>query len=68
MADTPANIHEVTLGHLESAMERAHEHFIQFAKTQDYAYEQDRKMVSLVQALGVREVASKNVPAGPTSP
>lgn len=37
----------------------AGEHSQQFNKILDLNYEMDRKMVSLVQSLGVREVTSK---------
>lgn len=47
-------------GRLLSAGASAHEHFVQFGKILDLAYEGDRKMVSLVQSLGVRESASQS--------
>jgi len=47
-------------GRLLSAGAMAHEHFVQFGKILDLAYEADRKMVSLVESLGVREVTSKS--------
>jgi len=47
-------------GRLLSAGVSAHEHFVTFQKVLDLAYEADRKMVSLVEALGVRESASKS--------
>lgn len=59
-ADVPANVHEQALGRLSSAGASAHEHFVQFGKVLDYAYESDRKMVSLVESLGVRESASQS--------
>jgi hypothetical protein len=71
MPEVPSAIHEQNLGRLASAGASAHEHFIQFGKILDYAYESDRKMVSLVESLGVREVTSqagqKGIPgsAGP---
>jgi hypothetical protein len=46
-------------GRLLSAGASAHEHFVQFGKILDLAYEADRKMVSLVESLGVRESASQ---------
>lgn len=49
---------------LLSAGASAHEHFVQFGKILDLAYEADRKMVSLVESLGVREVTSKSGQAG----
>lgn len=59
MADVPANIHEQTLSRLSSVGAFGHEHFAQFGKILDLNYETDRKMVSLVQSLGVREVTSQ---------
>lgn len=47
-------------GRLLSAGASAHEHFVMFGKVLDYAYEADRKMVSLVESLGVRESTSKS--------
>lgn len=47
-------------GRLLSAGASAHEHFVQFSKILDLEYEADRKMVSLVESLGVREVASRS--------
>lgn len=64
MPEVPHAIHEQNLGRLASAGASAHEHFIQFAKILDYAYESDRKMVSLVESLGVREVTSASGQAG----
>ena len=55
----PAEIHEQNLARLAGAGAQAHEHFVQFGKILDLSYEQDRKMVSLVESLGVREVTSK---------
>lgn len=57
--DVPASIHEQSLSRLSSAGSTAHEHFIQFNKILDLNYEADRKVVSLVQSLGVREVTSQ---------
>lgn len=58
MSDVPDNVHQQALSRLSSAGASAHEHFIQFSKVLDLSYEQDRKMVSLVESLGVREVTS----------
>jgi hypothetical protein len=52
------------LGRLAQAGLQAHEHFVQFGKVLDLSYEQDRKMVSLVESLGVREVTSASGQAG----
>ena len=56
----PAEIHEQNLARLAGAGAQAHEHSVQFGKILDLSYEQDRKMVSLVESLGVREVTSKS--------
>lgn len=71
MADVPALMHETGLSRIHGAGVSAHEHFVQFGKILDLSYESDRKMVSLVESLGVREVTSqagqKGIPgsAGP---
>jgi hypothetical protein len=62
--DVPPAIHEQTLSRLSSVGAQAHEHFQQFNKILDLNYEADRKQVSLVQALGVREVTSRAGQAG----
>jgi len=64
MADVPVSVHEQTLSRLSAAGAQSHEHFVQFGKVLDLSYEQDRKMVSLVESLGVREVTSKAGQAG----
>lgn len=45
----------------------AQNNFITTTKAQDLDYLEGKRLVSLEEAVGVREVASKNVPAGPTS-
>ena len=56
----PSEIYEQNRARLLSAGASAHEHFVQFGKILDLAYESDRKMVSLVESLGVREVTSQS--------
>ena len=61
MATTlPAEIHEQNLTRLAQAGINSHEHHNTFGKILDLNYEMDRKMVSLVQSLGVREVTSQS--------
>lgn len=60
MATVPTNIDEQNIARIAAAGASAHEHFVQFGKILDLAYEADRKMVSLVEALGVRESTSKS--------
>lgn len=59
-ADARSEIFESGRGRLLSAGASAHEHFVNYGKILDYAYEADRKMVSLVESLGVRESTSKS--------
>jgi hypothetical protein len=56
----PSNLDQQNIARIASAGASAHEHFISFGKILDLAYEADRKMVSLVESLGVREVASRS--------
>lgn len=72
MPDVPTTIHEQSLTRLSSAGTLAHENFVTFNHILDLAYESDRKQVSLVEALGVREVTSKSgqvgIPMAATQP
>ena len=45
----------------------AQNNFVTLQKVNDYDFLENKRMVTLDEAIGVREVASKNVPAGPTS-
>lgn len=45
----------------------AHENFTTIQKIVDYDYLENKRMVTLDEAIGVREVASKTVPAGPNT-
>lgn len=56
----PSNLDQQNIARVASAGASAHEHFINYGKILDYAYESDRKMVSLVESLGVRESTSKS--------
>jgi len=46
----------------------AQNNFITVQKVVDYDYLENKRMVTLDEAIGVREVSSKSVPAGPISP
>ena len=59
-----SEVAEQNQARLLSAGASAHEHFVQFGKILDLSYEQDRKMVSLVESLGVREVTSASGQTG----
>lgn len=56
----PTALHEQNLGRIAGAGASAHEHMVMYGKILDYAYEADRKMVSLVESLGVRESTSRS--------
>ena len=62
MADVtvPSNLDQQNLARIAASGASGHEHFVMFGKILDYAYESDRKMVSLVESLGVRESTSKS--------
>lgn len=63
-ANVPESLHEQALSRLSATGASANEHFVQFGKVLDLSYEMDRKTVSLVQALGVREVTSQSGQTG----
>ena len=58
--DVPENLHEQNLARLGATGAVANEHFVSFNKILDLNYEMDRKVTSLVQSLGVREVTSRS--------
>lgn len=63
MADVvtvPSNLDQQNIARIASAGATAHEHFVMYGKILDFAYEADRKMVSLVESLGVRESTSRS--------
>lgn len=45
----------------------AQNNFVSVQKVIDYDYLENKRVITLDEAVGVREVASKSVPAGPTS-
>jgi hypothetical protein len=53
---------------LVATADAGHEDFLNVRNLANLGYLQDRNMVSLPESLGAREVASKQVPAGPSSP
>lgn len=58
--EVPSNLDQQNIARIASAGAMAHENFVQFGHILDLAYEADRKMVSLVESLGVRESASRS--------
>ncbi len=45
---------------------QAHENFVTISKAQDYDYMENKRMVTLDEAIGAREVAAKVTPGGPS--
>jgi len=58
--EIPQPIAEQSASRILGAGAKGHEDFVQFGTILHLSYEADRKMVSLVEGLGVREVTSKS--------
>ena len=75
MSDQPrtntSNLAEQTVNQNIAALSQsgqvAQNNFITVNKALDYDFMEQRRMITLEEGVGVREVASKSVPAGPTS-
>ena len=57
-----------SMGQLSNSGVVAQNNFITVNKALDYDFVEGKRMVGLTEAVGVREVASKSVPAGPSVP
>jgi len=60
------NAHEQNMAQLAQVGVVAQQGFVTVSKTIDYDYLEAKNMVSLTEALGAREVGSRNTPAGPS--
>jgi len=67
MADTSPQFSEQAANTLLQIGNVAQANFVTMNKVLDYDYLEGKNMVSLTEALGAREVASKTVPAGPNT-
>jgi len=56
-----------SMGQLSNTAVVAQNNFVTVSKFADYDFMEQRRIIDLVEAMGGREVASKQVPAGPTS-
>lgn len=56
-----------SMGQLSNTGVVAQNNFVTVNKALDYDFIEGKRIVDLVEGVGVREVASKSVPAGPTS-
>jgi len=59
-------LHDQNMAGLGQALTRFQNDVVTVSKASDYSYLQDKGLVSLSEAVGVREVASRVNPAGPT--
>jgi hypothetical protein len=67
MADVTERFAEQAANTLLQIGNVAQANFVTMNKVLDYDYLEGKNMVSLTEALGAREVASKEVPAGPNT-
>ena len=58
-------LHTQNMAGMGQAITRFQGDAVTVSKAADYSYLQDKGMVSLPEALGAREVGSKETPAGP---
>jgi hypothetical protein len=66
MADQAEQAHVQNMAALQQTGVVAQNHFVGFTKLADYDYLEGHRLIGLTEAVGVREVSSKSVPAGPT--
>lgn len=57
-----------SMGQLSNTNVVSQNNFVTVNKALDYDYMEGKRIVTLEEAVGVREVASKKVPAGPSVP
>ena len=61
------SLHEQNMAHVGQSANIAQNNFITTTKAQDLDYLEGKRLISLEEAMGVREVSSRQVPAGPIS-
>ena len=69
MAESTAqfgSLHDQNMAAMGQSMAQFQADRVTVSKAADYAYLQDKDLVSLAEAVGVREVSSRVNPAGPT--
>ncbi len=67
VCDLPERISSHLTTRLIQAGSVAHENFVNVSKWIDVDYLEGKRVIGMTEAMGAREVASKNVPAGPES-
>ncbi len=60
-----ASLHDQNMAGMGQALTRFQNDVVTVSKAADYAHLQDKDLVSLTEAVGVREVASRVNPSGP---
>ena len=60
------SLHDQNMAAMGQAIAMFQNDAVKVSKAADYGYLQDKDLVSLTEAVGVREVASRVNPAGPT--
>lgn len=60
-----AALHDQNMAGMGQAIARFQNDVVTISKAADYGYLQDKDLVSLAEAVGVREVASRVNPSGP---
>jgi len=68
MATQADMLHEQSMSFTGKVGDLIAQHAESFARIQDLNYERDKNLVTMQQAMGVREVSVKTTPGGPTSP
>ena len=59
-------LHDQNMAAMGQAMAQYQGNAVTVSKATDYAYLQDKDLISMTEAVGVREVASRVSPGGPT--
>ena len=57
-----------SMGQLSNSNVVSQNNFITVAKALDYDFIEGKRIITLEEAVGVREIGSKKVPAGPSVP
>lgn len=63
-----ASLHDQNMAGMGQAMTRFQGDQVTISKASDYSFLQGKDLISLTEAVGVREIASENNPAGPSKP
>ena len=62
------SLHDQNMAGMGQALTRFQNDAATVSKAADYSYLQDKNLVSLAEAMGIREVTSEKNPGGPAKP